>query len=213
MKVSHIKFFVSGVAAMLLSSCNGIFEGIYDKPSDNTISEYGFISAPTTTLPGTIYIDATSYTDWVYLNFGDMSTTTLGVEEDAPAHWDIAIHRYDAKTNGGMVAATDATDFTAISNNNYTAGEFTADTWTEEQVITDVSNMVDGYLEYIASDYNTILSQWLDVDTTNMPPTYTLSNRIYIISLTDGRKIAVRLDNFMNSSSIKGYMTISYSVI
>jgi hypothetical protein len=213
MKVSHIKFFVSGVAAMLLSSCNGIFEGIYDQPSDNTVSEYGFITAPSTPLPGTIYIDATGYTNWVYLNFEDMSTTTLGVDDDAPAHWDIAIHRYDAKTNGGSVAVTDATDFSDIINGNYSLGEYTADTWTEEQVITDVSNMVDGYLGYVASDYNAVLSQWLDVDTTNMPPTYTLSNRIYVIRLADGRKIAVRLDNFMNSSSIKGYMTISYSVI
>jgi hypothetical protein len=70
--------------------------------------------------------------------------------------------------------------------------------------------MMDGYLSYVESDYNATLSQWLNVDTSNMPPTYTLSNKIYILRLADGSKAALKLENYMNESAIKGYMTISY---
>jgi predicted DNA-binding protein with PD1-like motif len=43
-----------------------------------------------------------------------------------------------------------------------------------------------------------------------MPPSYTLSGRIYIIRLADGTRAAVRLTNFMNAASVKGYMTLEY---
>jgi hypothetical protein len=70
--------------------------------------------------------------------------------------------------------------------------------------------MMDGYLSYVESDYNEVLSQWLDVDTSNMPPSYTLSGKIYILRLADGTKAALKLENYMNESAVKGYMTIRY---
>jgi hypothetical protein len=43
-----------------------------------------------------------------------------------------------------------------------------------------------------------------------MPPSYTLSNKIYILKLADGSKAALKLENYMNDAAVKGYMTIRY---
>jgi hypothetical protein len=132
----------------------------------------------------------------------------VSVFDEAPRNWDLAIHRYDAKTNGGAVAETDASDFALLSSAK--VGDYVGDTWTTSKIVTDMSTMMDGYLSYVESDYNPMLSQWLNVDTSNMPPTYTLSNKIYILRLADGSKAALKLENYMNESAIKGYMTIRY---
>ena len=49
-----------------------------------------------------------------------------------------------------------------------------------------------------------------DVDTSPIPPIYTLSGKIYLLRLEDGTFAALRLANFMNDAAVKGYMTIDY---
>ena len=91
-----------GAAAFLsFPSCNGIFEGIYDKPSSE--NEYGFIAVDEGTRTGRIYIDATDYTEWHYIDLQGKRVTTVTVGGAAPETWDFAVHRYDTKTNGGAV--------------------------------------------------------------------------------------------------------------
>jgi hypothetical protein len=137
-----------------------------------------------------------------------MKVETRDVNEEAPASWDIALHRYDAKTNGGAAVETTYSDFQALAADGLTG--YVADTWTTEQIAIDMSTMMDGYLTYTESDYNEELSKWLDVDTSNMPPTYTLSNKIYVVQLEDGTRAALKLDNYMDAAGIKGVLTIRY---
>ena len=202
---------VGAVMAMALTSCNGIMSGIYDEPEAEVASGFGFTSAPVGEVPGTIYVDASSYTDWVYLDFHTMRAQVVPIGDPEPESWDIALHRYDAKTNGALVAETGATGFSSpASLYDVSEDDFSADVWTEETIITDMSTMMDGYLSYEPSWYNPVLSKWLDVDKSTMPPIYTLSNHVYLLQLADGSQAAVRLDNYMDSASIKGYLTISY---
>ncbi len=203
-----VSFLLAGVAVMSLSSCDGIFSDIYDNPQQTDVPEYGFIAPATQTVPGTIYIDATSYTDWVYIDFSTMTAETLPVEAPAPATWDIAVHRYDAKTDGATVSATASGDFTTLTP----AGTPVADEWTTQTIVTDMSTMMDGYLSYAESSYNRELSGWLDVDKSTMPPIYTMSGKVYLVNLRDGRHVALRLDNYMDGSGIKGYLTIRYMI-
>lgn len=210
-KTSFISLLSAGAAAMLLSACNGIFSDIYDNPEVETTLEYGFLQSSTANTPGTIYINATDYATWTYINFRDKTIMPLSVDAAEPEQWDFAIHRYDTKTNGGSVAETGATGFTSLDSFiPKTDDEYVADVWTTETIITDMSTMMDGYLSYAESNYNTELSKWLNVDTSTMPPLYTPSNKVYILRLSDGTKAAVRLDNYMDASAIKGYMTIEY---
>lgn len=204
-----VSFFMAGVAVLLLPSCEGILSDIYDDPQQTDIPDYGFISAATQTTPGTIYIDATSYTEWVYLDFSAMTAESLSVDAPAPSAWDIAIHRYDAKTNEATVSVTDSGDFTSLN----AIGAPVADEWTTQTIVTDMSTMVDGYLTYAESSYNRELSRWLDVDTSTMPPIYTMSGKVYLVNLRDGRRVALRLDNYMDDCGIKGFLTIRYLII
>lgn len=75
-----------------------------------------------------------------------------------------------------------------------------------------MSTMMDGYLSYAESSYNRELSRWLDVDKSTMPPIYTMSGKVYLVNLRDGRRVALRLDNYMDGSGIKGYLTIRYMI-
>ncbi len=196
---------------LALSACNGIFEGIYDEPEADAASDFGFVNTPSGDEPGVIYIDATDYTLWHYIDFESMEVTALPTDAEAPAQWDVAIHRYDAKTNGGAVCETGATSFYSLRNFVKPGAEaYVEDVWTTSTIVTDMSTMADGYLGYAESYYNAELSRWLDVDKSQMPPIYTPSNKVYMLRMADGREAALRLDNFMDASGVKGFMTIQY---
>lgn len=196
---------IAGAASMgLLSACNGILDGIYDEPDNVNNTGTGFENE------GEIFIDATSYTQWVYIDFSEQSTVTLGYDEDAPQNWDIAVHRYDVKTNGAKVVETNYSDFDQAITATIDEADLVSDIWTTNQIVIDMSTMMDGYLGYTESYYNPELSKWLNVDTSTMPPIYTPSGKVYIVYLPDGTRAGVKLLNFMNDMQVKGYMTIQY---
>lgn len=200
-----------GVVIVLLSACNGIFEDIYDEPQDLQNNDYGFIKVDEATNSGTIYIDATQYTRWIYINFHTHQIDSVEITDDMvePEAWDLAVHRYDAKTNKGSVQETSFTSLDAlVASGALPSGNFVADE--PSKVTVDMSGMMDGVILYAESDVNPVLSAWLNVDTSTMPPIYTLSNKVYIVKLKDGTYAAVRLSNFMNDASVKGFMTIDY---
>ena len=67
---NFLKIAVVGVGLSLLTSCNGIFDDIYDKPEDVTV-----VSAK-----GQLLIDATSWTDWYYVDLHQLQQ--LAEKED-----------------------------------------------------------------------------------------------------------------------------------
>ena len=57
-------------SALSFSSCNGLFDGIYDHPSaEGPSKSLGFLSYDANTHRGHIMVDVTSYHHWVYLDF------------------------------------------------------------------------------------------------------------------------------------------------
>lgn len=196
----------------LLPSCNGIFPGIYDSGESDLVTGYGFIAHNPSDNSGKVYIDATDYTKWVYLDFHGRTAVTAGMsEEEAPAEWDIAVHRYDVKTNGAAVLETGITGLELfMSSGKMPEGEYVEDEWTTEQIIVDMSGMMDGNIGYSESWYNSELSKWLKVDTSTMPPLYSMSHKVYAVKLADGSDLALKLSNYMDASGVKGFMTIDY---
>lgn len=196
----------------LLPSCNGIFPGIYDSGESDLVTGYGFIGHNPSDNSGKVYIDATDYTKWVYLDFHGRTAMTAGMsEEEAPAEWDIAVHRYDVKTNGAAVLETGITGLELfMSSGKMPEGEYVEDEWTTEKIIVDMSGMMDGNIGYSESWYNSELSKWLKVDTSTMPPLYSMSHKVYAVKLADGSNLALKLSNYMDASGVKGFMTIDY---
>ncbi len=212
MNCKQAGLFLSGATLLLsLPACNGIFEGIYDMPTSGTGNEYGFILIDEGTRTGRIYIDATDYTEWHYVDLHGKQVTTTPVGEAAPETWDFAVHRYDTKTNGATVWESATEEFGSLpAPETVPDGEFVADEWTTDRITVDMSQMMDGIILYAEDYWNPCLSRWLDVDTSTMPPIYTLSGRVYLLRLTDGTFAALRLRNFMDDAAVKGYMTIDY---
>ncbi len=196
-----------------LWGCNGIFGGIYDTPddSDPTQMTFGFTKPCTPTEPGTIFIDSRDFVHWIYIDFSERTVTTLGLDDPAPQQWDIAIHHYDAKTNGGEAAITDATSFaTIIDGGKYTIGPYQPDILTVDKIAIDLSDMLNGNIVYQESDYNPVLSSWMSVDINQMPPDYKHSDHIISLLLADGTQALLRLASYANSLGAKGYLTLQY---
>lgn len=193
--------------AMSLSACNGMFESIYDDPIESKMEiKDGTFSQ----------INTTEYTNWVYIDLSGSKATTVAIGEEhdneIPKEWDFAIHRYDLKTNGG---AAYQTAYTSLDELNAVgklpeAATFTEDKWTTDKVAIDMSGMMEGNIVYVDSYRNALLSGWLNVDTSTMPPIYTMSSQVYVIRLKDNTYAAIRFIRYTNARGVKGYIDFDY---
>lgn len=194
-------------AAMSLSACNGIFESIYDAPleTEMEIKDTSFSQVKTV-----------EYTEWAYIDLSGRKVTTVPIGEEydskIPGDWDFAIHRYDIKTNGGAAYKTAYTSFDDLKAAGKLPEEtaFVEDEWTTDKIAIDMTGMMDGNIIYTDSYRNTVLSSWLNVDTSTMPPIYTMSNQVYIIRLKDNTYAAIRFTNYTNARGIKGYIDFDF---
>lgn len=208
-----LKYFAFIVLLFPLWGCNGIFGGIYDDIDDYdpTKTEYGFTKPCTATDPGTIFIDSRDFVHWIYIDFSERTVVTLGLEDPAPQQWDIAIHHYDVRTNGGSAALTDAATFAPVTNGTgYKIGDYHPDTWTDDKIAIDLSDMFNGNIVYQESWCNLVLSSWMSVDIKIMPPTYVHSGNVIALRLADGTNALLRLANYVSPQGAKGYLTIEY---
>lgn len=195
-------------ALLALVSCDGLFGGLYDEPAENP---FGFVQRDDDGRGGTLRIDATSYTRWTYIDLQhrhiDTANITLG--QEAPPEWDFAIHHYDVKTHDGTAAES---PFDNVDMAMELEGlVFVADA--DSQVVIDMSTMMEGYLGYTPSPVNPVLSRWLDVDLSTMPPIYTPSNKVYLLRLSDGTLVALQFTSYMDESLLKGIVTLRYRII
>lgn len=211
-----MKILLLGAIVMLsFTRCNGIFSGIYDEVDEK--SPYGFIEVDDIARTGRIYIDASDYTTWTYIDLDAKTTQTVDIvpcdsvkpDSLAPKYWSLAVHRYDTKTNNGQVMETIYDSFAnLLSANCLPDADFVPDR--QGRVVVDKSGMMEGKMLYTSTFVNTELNKWLAMDKSVMPPLYTLSNRVYLLKLNDGRLAALKFINFMDSANKKGFITIDY---
>lgn len=69
--MNHLKMTVAGVGILMLTSCNGIFDDIYDQPKEIVPAK------------GQLLIDATSWTDWYYVDLNLLQRLTEAGDEEA----------------------------------------------------------------------------------------------------------------------------------
>lgn len=182
-----------------------------------TTGTYGFTAYDWSTCRGTMYINSTDYYTWTYLNAHTLTMSTLTIDlsasdilADEPSSWDLALHRWDTRTNGGKVIETEYTsldDFEA--SGAIPSGTWVEDTW-YEYVSVDISGMMSGNIGYMSCYCNMELTKWMDVDTNNMPPVYTPSGKVYVVQFSDGSYMACILTSYINAKGTKGYLTIDY---
>lgn len=160
-------------------------------------------------------INATEYTNWVYIDLSERKAMTVEIGEEhkseIPAEWDLAIHRYDIKTNEGAAFQTTYTSIDDLKASGKLPAEenFVKDEWTTDKIAIDMSGMMEGNIKYTEDYRNDILSGWLNVDTSSMPPIYTMSNQVYLIRLKDNTYAAIRFTNYTNARGIKDISTLT----
>ncbi len=188
-------FYLSGtvlLSMMLLASC---------KDSEK--------KDPTTNIGNTVTltdVDVSAYDQWVYLSFESRTPVVLGVEEDAPAQWDIALHRENVKTNRGAALVTEATSLAALTE--LPSGDFVSDVMTDSTLIVDMSQMMQGILGYQKSEINPVLNAW--VERSGMPPVYTVKNNVYVVRTQEGRYATIKFASYKDAEDKTGFATFSY---
>lgn len=208
--------FLSGIiVALSITACNGIFGGIYDSPEPDPVTDggqqYGFINVDDQNHTGRIFIDASDFTKWHYIDLHNRQITTTAIDGKPAGAWDFAIHRYDAKTNNGKVAELGVSDFGSLpAVSSIPKDHFIPDKFSTDRIIIDLSQMMSGIIVYAKDYYNPCLSKWLNLDLSIMPPIYTLSGNVYLLNMPDGTYAALYLVNYMNDAAKKGFMTIDY---
>lgn len=129
-----------------------------------------------------------------------------------PSEWDLAIHHFDVRTNGGAVLRTDYVSVDIVPEAcdaiGIASGEFTADCWTQHQCIVDLSGMFDRNIWYQSSMVNTVLTEWVKMDFSTPPPKYEASRRVYVLRMSDGSMAALQLKSYMSEAGTKGFLTI-----
>ena len=127
-----------------------------------------------------------------------------------PEAWDMAIHHFDVRTNGGAVLRTDYHSIADLPSSSQTFADeaFVPDQWTMHQCIVDFSSMFDHKIWYQTSDVNLVLSEWVRMDFSTPPPKYEASNRLYLLRMDDDTVAALRLRSYMSEAGTKGFLTI-----
>ena len=193
-----------------LSSCDNIYDDPSEIPSGNN-KENSFSN-----------VDATAYTNWVYIDLDKGTQTTLPYDNttDIPTDWTIALHRYDVKTNSGSAFRT---SYTSLSEVKTAADKGTFPMPAEEdfakdessKITIDMSHMMDGYIDYADANINKVLCKWLNVDTSSMPPVYTMDSNVYLVRTSTGDVYAIQFTGYSNpyQSNTKGYISFEYEQI
>lgn len=209
-----------GIAITLFPACDGLFDDMYDngKTSDNNgkNSSEGKIRQ--------FCIDATEYTQWQYVDLenDEISFVTSLIENDTtetgvPDKWTIALHRYDVKTNNCTAAPIDyqsvseLVEAVSVDKSALEQLDYKADIFTDKKITIDMSHMMEGRIGYAKSYYNEVISSWLNIDMSVMPPIYSMTHTIFVLKTSNGRFFALNLVNYMNDKSEKGYMTVEYA--
>lgn len=125
--------------------------------------------------------------------FTPLSFKPTDVQEE-PISWDLAIHHFDVRTNGGRASCEGSAAQT--------------DVWSDHQAIVDMKEMMAYRIGYQNTMINPVLSSWITMDISSPPPTYTASGKTYVLEMADGSKAQIKLISYFNDRGVKGYLTI-----
>lgn len=153
----------------------------------------------------------------ITMNLGSMpmpltATYTATIEEaggvdESSFDWDIALHAYDVKTNGGSAIATTEKELSKVTS--IPASGYIADIETDSLMV-DRTGMMASKIGYACDHLNEVLGEGVVVHLDNMPPTYTMSELVYIIKLKSGEYAKIKFTDYANDENVKGHITFDY---
>lgn len=175
---------------------------------------------------GEITVDASAYDKWVYVSLENGKEVGKGGAEEkrAGTDWDIAFHRYDVRLNGGKSGTGKAGAYLApdkIGKTGWDAiTEAPATGYTQDGMLSIVvkldhtatppmvtkevpaSNVITGGMAKPGT--------WMSMK--GMPPTYTMTNQIFIIKTANGKYGKIWLKQYVNADKKGGHITFKYAI-
>lgn len=155
-------------------------------------------------------IDARSYQDWVYFSFESGAVVEIDPENFSESLvWDIAFHRNDVRLNcgesGSGLAGAYTTDKTGLSE-VFTAPE-------TGYVVDATKTIMTKFVlpEPIFEEQPANLEiNWLEVDTSNPPPVYTLHDKVFVVRTASGKYAKIKFTNYLGNMNETMIISMSY---
>jgi hemin-binding protein 2 len=174
-------------------------------------------------------INATDYTKWIYINFAKGEIVDVATPE-SDLSWDLGLHRYDFKTNGGesgkgQGAAVRIAKQKVLTEEIPTPKD---SEWTKDRegvLLMKFENLGGGnhQSEYKKQMANFLLSSECDgrggflnkgvIVQEGMPPVVTIDNAIFLIRSASGELVRLRVLDYCNAKKTRGYITIEYAML
>ncbi|MDR1274709.1 MAG: hypothetical protein LBK12_09190 [Odoribacteraceae bacterium] len=158
---------------------------------------------------GTVTVNASDYTKWVYFSFERGQVVAVTDPRD-DLSWDIALHRYDLKTNGGASGTGQGAALkTEYKKFNDVATIPAAGYEVDVTADINLSGMPPVYTE---DSKNEVLGTWVTMDLSTMPPPTVLSKVVYIVRTAAGKHVKVLFTDNTNDEGVTGHVTFSYEI-
>lgn len=206
--MKRLKMLSGGLAIAILAT-SALFTSC-DKKDDPTSSPESMAKRHTQSR-------ATKYgNDWVYFSF-ESGKEVAGINEENRAQrldWDIAFNRYNIRTNSGTsgkgkggVIDTGKKQFKEVKNapeSGYVVDE-------KAMIMFGFGKMMQGGKpEMGESTLNKVLKGAIEIDTSNPPPKYIVSEHVYIVKTANGKYVKMQVESFHNNKGESGYVTFRY---
>lgn len=175
--------------------------------TDMTVSCQGTINGDDIELNMTIFVAAMNTT--MTGTYKGVIETRSGIDETS-FDWDIALHRYDVKTNGASAIATTEGEMAKVSV--VPASGYVADIKTDSIMI-DTKGMTSNKVGYASGNWNEVLNKGVEFDSKTMPPpptAWSMSGLVYIIKLTSGEYAKIKFTDYSSDADVKGHITFDY---
>ena len=172
-----------------------------------------------------IVVDASDYTKWVYINFAKGEVVTVSAPE-TDLSWDLGLHRYDFKTNGGTSgkgkgAATRTTqkdlkaDIATPKDSEWTLDR--------EGMLLMKFDMSKHEVKYEKQSANLLLTSepkgdgkgYLNkgiISSEGMPPKDTVDPSVFLVRSAAGQIVRVRVLDCLSATKKRGHITLEYAM-
>lgn len=177
-----------------------------------------------------IVVDASDYTKWVYINFDKGEVVSVSAPE-TDLSWDLGLHRYDFKTNGGTSgkgkgAAARTTQKDLMANiPTPKDSEWTLDR--EGTLLMKFGANKDGKhdTEYKKQSANFLLTSepkgqgkqgYLNkgiISMAGMPPKVTIDPSVFLVRSAAGEIVRVRVLDYQSATKKTGHITLEYAIL
>ena len=176
-----------------------------------------------------IVVDASDYTKWVYINFAKGEVVSVSAPE-TDLSWDLGLHRYDFKTNGGTsgkgkgaAARTTQKDLKADIPTPKDS-DWTLDREGMLLMKFGVNNDGKHDIKYEKQSANFLLTSepkgggkgYLNkgiISSEGMPPKDTVDPSVFLVRSAAGQIVRVRVLDCLSATKKRGYITLEYAIL